>query len=203
MIGWPVYFGLAAFSSEVIAVLYGPKWLAAAPAASILAAGFAARLLTVLSSAGLSAIGRPYLAGQASALDLVVRLLAVAISGVNELWQFALAIALADTLTTAYPIWQMRRHLGLHLRELARALRQTAMACLLPCGVVLALRFLLPATWPDALKLLVVLSLGAAGWLAGMRWVAHPLLAELQTLCRKLLPSSAQRWSSAVLGVGP
>ncbi len=203
MIGWPVFMGLALFSKEVIHVLYGDQWLAAAPLASILAVGFAARLLVCLTSASLTAVGRPYLAGQASAVDLAARVAAVALFGVAELWHFAVAIALADVLSTAFPIWQMRRYLGLHVRELLRSLGQTLQACLLPWATVLVLRFTLPDGWPDALALVVVLGLGLLAWMAGMRWVQHPLLDELRPLLAKLLPPAAQRLATRMLGTKP
>ncbi len=203
VIGWPVFLGLALFAEEVIHVLYGSQWLAAAPLAAILAIGFAARLLVCLTAAALTAVGRPYLAAQASGVDLAARVAAVAVFGVAELWHFAVAIALADVLTTAFPIWQLRRYVGLRVRDLLLGLRQTVLACLLPWATVVALRLAMPAHWHDGLMLLVVLALGTVAWLLGMRWARHPLLEELQPLLARVLPAGAQRLAMRVLGSKP
>jgi O-antigen/teichoic acid export membrane protein len=200
MIGWPVYFGMALFSEEVIRVVFGLQWLAAAPLAAILAVGFAARLLVCLNAPALTAIGRPYLSGAAAGVDMTARVIAVSVSGATELWHFAVAIALADVLTASFPLWQMRRYLGLRLRDLLRSLSGTLKACSLPCATMLTLRLLLPSTWPDALTLLVALGLGAIAWLAGMRLTRHPLLDELRRLIVAILPLAAQRVAMRMLG---
>ncbi len=178
-VGWPVYFFLALYARQIIEILYGAAWVEAAPVASVLALGFAFRLMLIFAWPALSAAGKPFIAGQGAAVDLALRLVAIWLVGSTELWHFAAAIAMADILSTAFPLWQLRRHLGLSLGELMNSMVQTGKLAVVPCAMLLFARFGLPDSLPTILQLVVGIFVLLVGWILGVRLVQHAIRPEL------------------------
>lgn len=187
-VSWPIFICIAVFPAEIIRFLYGPTWVAAAPVAVVLAVTSVMRVGSTLSGAGLMAVGRPYLSAISGTASAVARVGTILLLGAHDLMTFAIAIALADTLTLCVPIWLMSTYMGLTVRMTAKTHWNSLMVCL-PClAIAILLKFGLPEDWPDLAKLVILSMLVIVSWFIAVIWLKHPLRAELPSIVNKLLP---------------
>ena len=188
-IGWPMLAVTAVAADEVIVGLYGPTWLAAAPAVVPLALMTAIELVFHYKVAAFNAVGRPYLASIPLMVTAGARVgLAVALFS-GSIVSFGWALMLA-TLITA-PVWLVlqKMYLGCRPGALARQLAPSA-ALALVAGLLAWLSLSLADTLGIAsplLRLMVLAVQVGLAWLVLLRWLSHPLYAELQLIQHKLL----------------
>ncbi len=183
---WPMLIFLGLFAHPLIAILYGAQWLAAAPAASLLAVAGMLFLPFAVAQTLLVAAGRP---GHVLAIQLVyqgVRVLLVLV-----LARFGLlAVAAGEIVASgAYCLASQRAALlatGLTLRQLLAGLWPSFLTLLLAAaggGALLAVVGYAPQIHP-----LAALALGgcatAAGGLAGLAFSRHPLWRTLSLRVR-------------------
>lgn len=184
-VSWPFFGFVALCSEEIIRVLFGAQWVAAAPLATILALASLPAGLHELVPQMLSATGhvarRLRIALLVGGLHIVLVLGAATIS----LPAVAAVSVLSACAMVALGIAQLRQALGI-----------TAMAYLRPCwgsaavaGVSFAGQW---AGWaaaraggaPALLVLACAAALGTMGWLATARGLNHPAFSELQGMAR-------------------
>ncbi len=113
----PAFAVTAIFAHDIIKVLFGATWLAAAPLVAILCASHALRIGYILCTPALTAIGRPYLSAIAPASAMLARLALIALSGATSLEGLALALLVADLLVALVPALLMARYLGFSVRR--------------------------------------------------------------------------------------
>lgn len=186
-LAWPAYAVAAVFAHELIEVLYGARWLDAAPLVVVLCVSAAIRTGYSLCQPALLAIDRPYQAALAGGAGLVARLLLMGLligagHGTQELMLFAIAISAADVLSTPVSAWLMARYFGYSIRASLTA-HGASLGVGLACLVgALALKAGLPADWPSALRLsLAGISLSVVWW-AALHALKHPLRHEIKHL---------------------
>lgn len=187
----PAFAVTAVFARDIIAVLYGPTWLAAAPLVAILCASCAIRIGFSLAPPALTAIGRPYLSALASGCAVLTRVTMIYLLGAREVGAFAIALALGDLLAAPVPALLMARYLGY---TIGNALRVQAASMLVGAGcgaLALLLKHSLPQDWPPLVRLALVGTLMLPGWVACLLLLRHPLRAELPALLGRWLPP---RW---------
>jgi len=183
---WPMLVFLGLFAHPLIAVLYGSQWLAAAPAASLLAVAGMLFLPFAVAQTLLVAAGRP---GHVLTVQLVYQGLRLLL--VLGLARFGLlAVAAGEILASgAYCLVSQRVVLvttGLTLRQLLTGLWPSVLTLLLAAaggGVLMALVGYVPRIHP-----LAALVLGgcatAVGSLAGLALSRHPLWRTLRARIR-------------------
>jgi O-antigen/teichoic acid export membrane protein len=186
----PAFAVNAIFAHDIILVLYGAAWLAAAPLVAILCASHALRIGYTLCTPALTAIGRPYLSAIAPATAMLARLALILACGATSLEGLALALLVADLLAAPVPALLMARHLGYSVRQsLAAHGPSVALAAL--CAVVaLLLKVGLPPGWPALVRLATVAAVMVPLWLAGVLLLRHPLREELPVLWGRLRPTA-------------
>lgn len=196
---WPAFIVTALFSTEIINVLYGPQWVAAAPIAVLIALTAFVRFGYSLTSAGLMATGRPYLSSLTAAVSIVVRLGVIALIGATDIMSFAIALCIADIATVIVPAYMMSRYLGYSINQSLRAhipSLKLGLACLI---TALAIKWALPIAWPDFIKLIIVAPAIFVTWITAIIILRHPLRDELPNIMRKLLPASlADKFNSLI-----
>lgn len=189
-LAWPAYAVAAVFAKELIEVLYGARWLEAAPLVVALCASAAVRAGYTLCQPALLAIDRPYQAALSGGAGLAARLLLMGVlvgsgAGAQNLLLFAIAISAADILSTPASAWLMARYLGYSLKaSLAAHLSslKVGISCLI--GALL-MQAALPADWPVLLRLVLAGASLAGLWLAALLVFHHPLRQELQRVWRR------------------
>lgn len=200
-IGWPMLAVTAVAADEIIVGLYGPAWLAAAPAVLPMALMTAIELVFHYKVAAFNAVGRPYLASIPLLVTAIARVLLAVTLFSGSIVSFAWALMLA-TLVTA-PVWLVlqNRYLGCGLAALARQLAPSALLALVAgvlawLGLALANRLGIAAPIPRVMLLAVPVGLV---WLGLLRALSHPLYAELQLILKNVLPA---RWRAKVQPAG-
>ncbi len=192
---WPFFIVLGVMAADVIQVLYGARWLDAAPLAAIMALAAAVRTALMMGGAGLMAIGRPALTAWSGGASLLLRLGLLAVAASNDLMVIATLIALADLASAGLLGWQMVYYLGLRTRALLGALTCSALVCLpLLAWVLWASHSTWLASWAPWTRLLVVCGLVPALWLLGALLCRHPIAHELPALVTRLGWPAAGQW---------
>lgn len=162
----PLSWGLSAIADELIALLLGAKWAAAAPALVVLGLAVPLRSTARLLQTTLDGIGRADIALKnliTTALCLPPVLVVGATWGVLGLsvgWAVAHLLAM---------IANMRRSLdlvGVTRAELARSLAPVLASAAVMYGAVLSLKSILPPDLPLALRLALLVVAGAAAYAA-------------------------------------
>ncbi|MBS1228236.1 MAG: lipopolysaccharide biosynthesis protein [Proteobacteria bacterium] len=187
---WPALAITAIYAREIIGILYGAQWVAAAPVALIICVQVAARVGFSLTQPGLMAIGRPYLSAVSSGVAAGVKLAAIYFFGASKLATFAIVICAADIVAAIVPAWLMASQFGYSYRESWRA-HWVSVKVAVPClAALLAIRALVPADWPDLAVLTLAGVTLAVVWLIALFAFRHPLYDELPPLARRWLPAS-------------
>lgn len=194
VVAWPVFMVIALFPAEIIGILYGDKWLEAAPIASVLAIASMVIIGTTFTQPGLLAIGRPFFAASNPVASVLFRLVLIFLLPSSDVLHFAMAICLADILAVGMSFWMMSAHLGFTLKMAAKSYWLSARVCLPCAALALAFRFGLPAEWPALLKLVVLGVPMMAMWLWLLFATRHPLASEMLPLLKRFLPVSLTPW---------
>lgn len=189
-LAWPAFIVIGIFAEEIIRVLYGHQWVAAAPVASLIALQALVRYGYSLSQAALIAIGRPYLSAFSSGASIIARLGIVFVFGAKDIMSFAVALCVADILTIGVPAYLMSRFLGYSISMSVKAHWPSVQVGLICLTNVILLKFLMPASWPVTVKLIIVAGIVVPTWFACLLLFRHPLRDELPSLLHKLLPET-------------
>jgi O-antigen/teichoic acid export membrane protein len=178
---WPACAFAALFPVEILRIMFGPQWDAAAQSLRILS------LIGIMSSPfwlwtnALYAIGE-----QNSALKGELFSLTSTVIIVVSLLSFS-SVSLAQALLISTPVGLLYIHsvltraLGYSAREFARSLVPSAIVTAVSLSGPLALNLLFPAL-PAQARLLISGPLALTGWVAGLFLSRHPFSIELKRL---------------------
>ena len=192
-VGWPFYGFLCLFPLEMLRLMAGPQWDAAAPLVVVFALAGAVIAPVSLTQTLVLAVGRVDLAARADVVVSVMRLtLAVAAALVFE-DLMSVALALLISFALAAPILMTFKQCCLPtdwpalIRQSARSLAVTCATLLLPALISMSagLRRIEPLPiW--AFLLICLLTVGI--WFLGLRLFNHPLAGDpyYERLCRRI-----------------
>lgn len=182
---WPFFLMTAVYAEQIIHVLYGKQWVAAAPIAMFLCLQAAAAIGYSLSQPALMAIGKPYMSAISAIVGLVFRLGIILLFNAKDVISFAAAICVADILTLVVPAMLMHKYLGFTSKKAIQAYGRSLMVTL-PCLLVLlACKWLLPTAWPSIATLAVAGSALAATWICAVFFFGHPIKSEIELLTNR------------------
>lgn len=188
-IGWPFYGFVGLFPLEVLRLMFGPQWDAAAPLVPIYCLAGAFSALNSLVPTVMLAAGNSKLVALA---DLIIQP-AKAVLLVAVLWHWRalepLALGFLAMAVVAVPYFYAFKQrclptdFGALSRGLARNLCLTAL-CLAPSAAIAWWQR--PAAGAMPLSIwLPCATLTALLWLGGLRLLRHPLHAEIQALLQR------------------
>lgn len=174
---WPAYALLAVLAQPVILVLYGPKWLQAAPLFSLTCCGGMMLAACYVHMRALTALGRIRAVFVIEACIMACRIGALLLLSSQGIFAAVAATVLPTALAVPLYWWAMRRHVALSWQQarpaLLRAMAITGMT-VLPAA---ALRL---GQVPETLFMLcLALALGGASWIASLYLFRHPLKDEV------------------------
>jgi O-antigen/teichoic acid export membrane protein len=180
----PFYLGLFASAEPLVLTALGPRWADAVPIVRLLALAMPFVTLQALLTPACDARGRPGVGvwnGAVGALLLPAAFLVGVrwgLTGMTLAWLAAYPPYLAISSARALPV------IGVSFREVARAVAAPTLAALAMAAVVILVGQALPVL-PAALRLAILVTVGAAtyaGWLAAF---ARPRLVEIAALIRR------------------
>lgn len=179
-VSWPFFGFVALCAPEIIALLFGPQWVAAAPLASILALAAMPAALYELVPQLLSATGHVRRRLRLAAWVAPVHIGGVLLAALHSLQAVAAVGLLSSAVMLLLCRLQLQAALGLGWRALLAPSGASALLALgsvaAMAGVALALRGM---AWPAAAVLTCTLAAGGAAWWLAAGLLNHPARAEV------------------------
>lgn len=187
----PLYLGLAVVAQPLVAVLFGPKWLAMAPYTALLALAMPFWTLQIMFSPATNALGLPHIYARTNAAGAVILPICFLIGiqwGAQGLvlgWLVATPLLLIVTAALSLPAMQT------HASAILRAILPSLLAAIaMAGGVHYALRAM--HGLPNLTQLLAAVGLGALIYITLLFTFAHEALSELVMLVtQRRLPGNA------------
>lgn len=184
-VAFPFCAFIALMAGDIIRVLFGPQWDAAAPLARILAIALIPFYLIALAPQLMAATGQVRRRLQVSFWFSPVHLAGVVVASFISLE----AVAMVWGVSNSVMLLMYMSHLKTVLKATARELFLPSLASVVVAVASLATQLLALAlcrelAWPALARLVVVTAAGALGWLAAVRTCRHPVYDELMRLAR-------------------
>ncbi len=186
----PAAVGLAVLASEIIGIVYGPKWLPAVAALRILALFGAARAVGMLSGYLYNAIGKPRISFYLSAIKLVV-ILAVIYPATARfgIAGAAMAVSIPQIIGDAVGLLVVQREIGLRLSQIVRILGRIGLASLVMAAALAGVDWLLRPIGAWDLVLLIVTGAATYG-LVSFREISNLYTEHLKRAFRPMPPAA-------------
>jgi O-antigen/teichoic acid export membrane protein len=184
---WPVFALISIYAHDAILVLFGAKWIGAAPYTSILCVGAGFAAMTALVSTVCNAADRAHLLSRYSSATQGVRVLLIAIGALlGDLRYVVGMLVLAEMIQCVLAYQCVRRAVEVDLGRLVLHCWRSLIATALVVLVMLPLSSVLP--FPPLVRLLIVSVAGVVAWIGATCIVRHPIVHELHSL-RMLIAS--------------
>lgn len=192
---FPVSLGIALLAPDIVALLYGARYSAAAAPLTWVAISAAVHSATFHSGEVYKAIGRPALLTYLSATMLVVEVPAVWLTAGQSIVAVALALVAVELVNLIARVALVKRVLGPSARQQLMIYAGPGTAALVMASAVWGAGHLLPGG-PTAIRVGMLVLVGAIVYLGCLRLVApvatKTLLDALRTMIgRENRPSSA------------
>ena len=186
-IAWPFFGFLALMSADIVRVLFGPQWDAAAPIATILAIGIMPSYLFGFGPSVLTATGNVKRRLQISMWYSPFHLIGIGIASFIGIRAVAAVWGLSNLFILMLYIKHLCAVLQASPRELFRpTVRGAAVTAISLAAQWAALALCREHQWPALANLLLVASVGAAAWIGVARTTRHPAYIEIERLVRHL-----------------
>lgn len=191
---WPFFIVTALYPEQIIQVLYGPQWIAAAPIAVFICIQAIIRTGYSLTMPSLMAIGRPYLSSLSAGFGLITRLLMIFLLGAHDAYSFAIALCIADVIAIIVPIWLMKAQLGYSFSMAMDAHWPSIKVNIWVVFVAIGIKLIFPANSHPLFILLFASTAIIATWIYCLMRFNHPLCNELPAIINRFFPLAiAQR----------
>lgn len=185
-VGWTALALTYVFSHEIIATLYGDKWLPAVPAIDALLLSSAIGMMFNYTATSLTAIGRPYL----SAVPIVAMLVTRGVFGyvlfTGDIASYSWSILAATLVAAPLMVYQHYVYLGHRFSSMLVALWPSAAVALICMAAAFLFKAILPASLPPMTVLLILALPLASVWYVALRLTNHPLSVELHQVANGL-----------------
>jgi O-antigen/teichoic acid export membrane protein len=175
----PAAAGLAILAPDVIHVVYGPKWAAAATALSILAILGAGRAFNVIGGYLFNAVGKPDIPFYMTSVKLAVILVTIyPLTRAYGIEGAAISVTVPQLVEPCVGLFLVRRQLQLDAGTLAVIVGRIVAASAVMVGAVALCRRWLPVTGP--FQLLALVLVGVVVYAAISAREIRSLIAELR-----------------------
>lgn len=184
---WPVIAILAVMAFPAIRLLYGQQWLASVPLMQVLCASFAIEVVFLTASEILIAAGQVAQSARLQFITQTLRIVAIILASFFGLLAVSLAIFVSTVIAAILTVGVLRRVIGFGWHDLYRVCRSssgsTAMA-VLPAVIA---TITVGVTEDNYIRVLLLSGVcGLIAWLLGIRWLDHPLSAEMTAMWQRL-----------------
>ena len=191
---WPAMAGIAVLAEPIIHLLYGTRWIAAAPLLGWVALAQLCYVALPLNGDLPLLLDRMKSLIRRNVIETAASVLLLALSAPFGLIWVAISRFAHGLVFMVLYAPMMREMLGFRWRDLAviylRSLVVTAAAV---APVLVSYQVWSPASQAGALQMLATASTGALLWLAALRLAGHPLYAEIVGLLGEILAGLRQR----------
>lgn len=181
-IAWTALALTYIFATEIIAVLYGEKWLPSVPAMDGLLVACAVGTVFNYYPAAMTAIGRPYLAALPTGVTLFSRIAFAFALFDGSIRSFSWVICAATLVATPVLIVQQHIYFQHRVSTMLVALWPSAAVAIICMASAALLKNALPASFTPISVLLVLVLPLAFLWYLSLRMMGHPLAAEIHKM---------------------
>jgi len=193
VVAWPFFGFVALMAGEIIALLFGPQWSAAAPICSILALAMMPSYLYALGPNLLAATGNVKTRLRISLLYSPVHLTGIVLASFISLKAVAAVWGVNHLILLFLYGRQLRRVLAADLRSLfGPSLPSAVVAAACIASQVMVAEACRAAGFAGIATLALVVLGAAISWLIGLRLTAHPALNEIGRLTQRFRQKPAQ-----------
>jgi len=181
VVGVPVAWGISAVAPEIVTIALGEKWHVAIVPLQLASLVVPLRMVVALFNTAVAAVGRAATDLRNSMVSMIVWPCSFAIGAHWQAEGLAAAWLLAIPVTFAVNFPRTSRALGMHFREIGKALRVPLAAGLVMYGAVVATRMMMINTDP-LLRLVVLVASGAVVYLGAVTVLDRSVWRELRRL---------------------
>lgn len=182
-IGFPFLGFIVLMAGDIIRVLFGPQWDAAAPLARNLAIALIPSYLIGLAPNLLAATGHVKRRLQITLIFCPVHLVAVFVASFFSLTAVALVFLIGNTVMFALYVFHLKAVLNSSARALFRpSVPSIVVAVISVSAQALVLLLCRELGLPSLINLILVTLAGAASWLAAVAMTHHPVNDEIRGL---------------------
>lgn len=188
-IAWPALIATAVFSSEIIRVLYGEKWLDCVSIVQILCIMASMNMIVHFNGAALTAIGRPYLASVPDIALFIFRGLCIWLIYDGTLASFAWSLVVASVLIYPVHLLLQSRSLGIHVKTVTATLRSSLIVAIVCGTVALTLKLLVSQETNPWLTIALAAITIIPTWVFVLKLTHHGLHDELIAITQRFRKS--------------
>lgn len=175
----PIFLFFTVAATDVVQVLFGDKWLPAAPIMAILALTGAVHSTLRATDACLNAIGRADIVFRNRLLGMVAQLVAfVAVAPFGIVW-VAWTVVARNYLLAPLPVWSLIRAGVVDFRTWLRSFGTPLLATTLMVGAVAAVRAAFPADSASAVRLAAMMATAAVTYCVALTLLDRALVVEI------------------------
>lgn len=174
---WPVYAVISMFARDAVAVLFGAKWLEAAPYTSILCYGAALAVLSSLVSTTCNATNNAHFLSRYSPTVQGIRVALVTCGAImGDLGLVVRMLVVAELLQCVLAYLIIRQVAAIQIGDVVRSCWRSLLVAVLVAAAMAPLQAL---DGPSALRLAIVAPSAALAWLGAVFITRHPMAQEV------------------------
>jgi len=194
LVALPLVIGFGLVAPDAVPVMFGEKWQASGPVASVLALSALPFTLNYFFPSTLAAKGRSSVLASIALLQFIGTLVATGLAVPYGLMALACAVVLRGYLTLPYVQYQLTRAAGVRLVEVARSVAAPLFCSLVMAAVVLLAQRSFTHRLPDRYSRLVAdVAIGAVAYLCALLALGRDSLrSHLQAVVPLLRRTPAQ-----------
>lgn len=182
-IAWPFFGFVALMSQDIIRVLFGSQWDAAAPIATVLAIAMMPQYLFSLAPNLFASTGHVARRLALSFRFGPIHLIALLIASTHSLQAVAAAWFISSSSMLVLYTFHLREVLQVPVRSIyGQCVKSAGVAVVCISAQVVARTLCRNAGWPELVNLMVVALVASISWLTVARWCSHPSYLEVRNL---------------------
>lgn len=178
---WPIFGVIALCSHDAVLVLFGQKWIEAAPFTSILCLGAAFAALSSITGTICNATDRADLLSRYSSINQGLRVLLISIgAATGSLRTIVMMLVAAEAIQCMLAYFYARQAAPVSLVQIVHyCWRSLAVTALVAAVIFFLERWM---AYPPLVRLLAVGATAAVAWIAAVFVVRHPVRTEIRML---------------------
>jgi O-antigen/teichoic acid export membrane protein len=178
---WPIFAVTALCAHDAVLVLFGQKWIEAAPYTSILCLGAAFAALSSLTGTICNATDRADLLSRYSTINQGLRVVLISIgASTGGLRTVVLMLVLAEALQCTLAYFYSRQAAPVTFSQIVQNCWRSLAVTAFVAAVIFCVEQWMP--FPPLVRLLVVAVTAAAAWVAAVFLLRHPVRTEVSIL---------------------
>lgn len=178
-VAFPGFGFFAVAAPEVVEVIFGARWLPAAPVMAVLAIFGALQTTVMITDSCLSAIGRPKVVFRNRLLSTSVQVAAFAVAAPFGIIWVAWSLVARAYLLAPLPVWSLIRAGVVDLRAWLRSFVTPLLATAVMLAAVAAVRATPLAHTGSAVRLAAMAAVSMVTYLGALTLLDRPLLREV------------------------